>query len=105
MTIQVQPHKWSNGATVLSYLISLPSVVELVLNEDWFWHGDLGFSTSSSEDDLIRCDNGDEANGKFVGSKVDIEISVLVIWVLAVTAEFGWWSSASVSSSKIKVKS
>ena len=88
-----------------SCLISLPNVVELELNEDWSKHGDLRFSFLSSEDDFMRCDVGDEANGKFVGSKVGIEDSVLVISVLAVTAEFGWWSSASVDSSKTKVKS
>ena len=91
-------------AAVPSCLISLPNVVELELNEDWFRHGDLGFSTLSSEDDLMCCDVGDEANGKFVASKVDLEDSILGISILAVTPGVGWWSSTTVNWSKIGVK-
>ena len=82
-------------AAVPSCLISLPNVVELELNEDWFRHGDLGFSTLSSEDDFIRCDVGDEANSEFEVSNVKMEDSVMGISVLAATTEIGWWSSIS----------
>ena len=53
-------------------LIKLPNVVELELNEDWFWHGDFEVSSLSSDDDFMGCDAEDEANGRCVVSKVDL---------------------------------
>ena len=85
-------------------LINLPKVVELELNEDWFWHADFEVSSSSSEDDFMGCDVGDEANGKFVGSRVDLEDSILGISIVAVTPGVGWWPSTLVEWSKIGVK-
>ena len=77
-----------------NYLLNLPSVFELELIGDWFWHGDFGVSTWSSEDDFMHCDIGDEANRKFVVSNLDDSISGGL--VLAVTPEIGWWFSTSV---------
>ena len=65
-------------------------------NEELFWHADFVVSSISSEVEFMGCDDGDEANGKFVGSKLDVELSIFLLNALAVPPEVVWLSSTSV---------